>query len=147
MNNEDFEKECIESCKDIAEIIEAYANREVYRCPGCGEHIFWHDENYNEDDDEYTCPHCERAFSENQLEALYIGDYFDDVYDIEYRIDGRKEYRSVEVMVAFGGPNIYVDTARQGVFLYWGSTRTEWMLTYNACDEIDDYFEEMYRCS
>ena len=147
MTNEDFEKDCIESCKDIAEAIEAYANKEVYRCPECGGTIFWHDDEYDEDKDEYTCPHCNRAFSEDSLEALYVGDYFDEYFDVEYRIDERKRYRSVEVMVACGGPNIYVDTARKGVFLYWGFTQTKWNLTYNACDKIDDFFEEMYMCA
>ena len=146
MNQEDFEKECIQSVKDIAETIEAYANKQVYRCPECGETIFWDEAQYDEDTGEYTCPHCERAFSEDSLEALFVGDYFDDCYDIEYRIDGQRRYRSVEVMVAMGGPNIYVDTSRKGVFLYWGFTKAEWMLTYNACDMIDDYFEEMYAC-
>ena len=144
--NEAFEKECIESCKDIAETIEAYANKEVYRCPECNEKIFWNDENYDEETETYTCPHCGEKLAENTLESVYLDDYFDDYYDVEYRIDEQRRYRSVEVMVACGGPNIYVDTARKGVFLYWGFTNAHWNLTYNACDKIDDIFEELYRC-
>ena len=81
--NENFEKECIESCKDIAETIEAYANKEVYRCPECNEKIFWSDENYDEETETYTCPHCGETFAEDKLESLYLDDYFDDYNSVK----------------------------------------------------------------
>lgn len=79
---------------------------------------------------------------EDECQCLY--DYFDDVCDIEYRIDGRGKYRSVRLIIAGGGPNIYVDTNGAYVKLYWGSTCAEAPISYTTSDEIDDIFEEMY---
>ena len=81
---------------------------------------------------------------EDECQSLY--DYFDDVYDIEYRIDGRGEYRSVRLMIAGGSPNIYVDTDDAYVKLYWGSTQVSAPFSYTASDAIDDIFEEYYKC-
>ena len=79
---------------------------------------------------------------EDECQDLY--DYFDDVLDIEYRIDGRGNYKSVRLMIAGGGPNIYVDTDDAYVKLYWGSTQASSPLSYTASDAIDDIFEDMY---
>lgn len=78
----------------------------------------------------------------DECQSLY--DYFDDVCDIEYRIDGRGKYRSVRLMIACGGPNIYVDTNDAYVKLYWGSTYAKAPISYTASDEIDNIFEEIY---
>ena len=85
----------------------------------------------------------EIAARENSREALE--EYFDDVFDIEYRVDGRKEYRSVKVMITCGGPNIYVDTGDAYVRLYWGATEVEAPLSYNAAEKIDEIFEDWFR--
>lgn len=79
---------------------------------------------------------------EDECQSLY--DYFNDVYDIEYRIDGRGEYRSVKLMIGFGGPNIYVDTHDAFVKLYWGGSHAQAPISYETSDEIDNIFEEMY---
>ena len=71
-------------------------------------------------------------------------DYFDEVYDIEYRIDGKGEYKSVQLMIAYGGPNIYVDTNDNYVKLYWGSNYAKAPISYTVSDEIDNIFEEIY---
>ena len=59
---------------------------------------------------------------EDECQDLY--DYFDEVYDIEYRIDDRGEYRSVKLMIACSGPTIYVDTGDAYVKLYRGAVPT-----------------------
>lgn len=75
-----------------------------------------------------------------------IYDYFrkNEYYDVIYRIDGRGDYKSVEVMIAGGGPNIYIDTHRQAVCLYWGGDEAQYYLSKTACNAIDGYFEEEY---
>lgn len=78
----------------------------------------------------------------DECQNLY--DYFNNVYDIEYRIGGRGKYRSVKLMIAFGGPKIYVDTHGAYVKLYWGSTYVDAPISYDISDEIDDIFEEIY---
>ena len=79
---------------------------------------------------------------EDECQSLY--DYFNDVYDIEYRIDGNGNYKSVKLMIACGGPNIYVDTNDAYVKLYWGNTHVQAPISYTVSDEIDNIFEEMY---
>ena len=77
---------------------------------------------------------CETTTEPEQM-TLY--DYFEDCLDIEYRCDGRREYRSVRVMVTCGGPNIYIDTATKQVELYWWTDRASYPLAYDAVDAVD----------
>src|SRR5574344_3118081 len=90
-----------ETCKQIALEIEHYTEDGWYKCPLCGGIIEWNDEFYDSNEGTYTCPHCEETFDENELEALSIYEYFNDtdIYNIEYRINGAGEYRSVELMI------------------------------------------------
>lgn len=133
-------------CQRIAKEIESYAAGNVYRCPECGETIQWQNKQYNIDDSTYTCPCCNSEFDESDLEALSLYDYFEDVLDIEYRVGSNKELRSVSLMVACGGPNIYIDTEKKAVLLYWWTDRAEYPLSYDVCDEIDAWAEELWNC-
>lgn len=47
----------------------------------------------------------------------------------------------VRVLVAFGGPTIYIDTFDGVVRGYWGGTQS-YPLNYNVVDTINDYFED-----
>jgi len=49
-------------------------------------------------------------------------------------------------LVAFGGPNIYVDTFTGKVELYWWTERAEWNLEREAIEEIDFFGRELYDC-
>lgn len=141
MKNENYEH-----CKSIALEIERIQEMSTYTCPECGEMIHWDDNQYNADEATYTCPHCGKTFEEHLLESFSLYDYFSDVYDIEYSIGGDKEYRSVRLMVACGGPNIYIDTGRKVVSLHWWTEHEEYPLSYDACNAIDEIFEEVYNC-
>ena len=70
--------------------------------------------------------------------------WMEDVYDIRYIVDGKKKYLGVMLMVAGGGPTIWVNTWTKEVEGYWGGDRVTWSFR----DEIglDDYNEEMYNC-
>lgn len=130
-------------CKRIAEEVEAYASGSAYKCPYCGEvHLmsaYEESEHENEDGETvYTCPNCEREIEENDLEAVSLWDYFNDVYNIEYRIDQQKELRSVEIMVACGGPNIYIDTDSKSVKLYWGGEFAEYPIDYDTAAALTE---------
>jgi predicted RNA-binding Zn-ribbon protein involved in translation (DUF1610 family) len=140
-------------CKAIAEEIELYTNGSSYKCPHCEQiHSFdeyEQSEHENENGDTcYTCPNCGGDVDESELEAVSIYDYFadTDIYDIEYHIGSDKEYRSVVLMVACGGPNIYIDTATKNVELYWWTDRASYPLSLEAVNEIDNYFEELFNC-
>lgn len=143
---EKTERKNREHCKRIAEELEAYAEGTVYRCPECGEIIEWDNEQYNDEEAEYTCQCCGETFDESDLEALSVYDFIADVYDIEYRIGSDMEYRSVKIMVACGGPNIYIDTARRMVQLYWWTDYAEYPISSDAAEELDSIMEELYQC-
>lgn len=135
-----------EHCKRIAEELDEIAEGNIYRCPHCGEFIKWDDDQYNEDEARYTCPECGEEFDESDLEAVSMWDYFNDVYDIEYRVGSDKQYRSVCLMVACGGPNIYIDTAEKAVLLYWWTDRARYSLLSSTAEAIDEVFEEYFNC-
>ena len=71
-------------------------------------------------------------------------DYLNDVLDIIYYVDQKKEYLGARILVAFGGPNIWIDTQDQEVQGFWGSDVYKKPI-YNL-DHVDDYFEEIWNC-
>ena len=71
--------------------------------------------------------------------------FMEHVYDIRYIVDREKRYYSAELLVAGGGPTIWVNLQDMNVEGYWGGAR----VTEPFIDNIglDDYLEEMYACS
>lgn len=67
-------------------------------------------------------------------------EYFDDNYGIDYIWRMGVGLVGVRVLVAFGGPNIYIDTFDGVVKGYWGSTQS-YPLHDNVIDTINEYFE------
>lgn len=135
--------ENVNICKGIAEELEKYANGEYFRCPECCSVFTWDDV---EDGDEYHCPHCDEMFLEGDLEQLSVHDWLEDIFDVEYRCNSCKEYRSARVMVACGGPNIYIDTASKQVELYWWTERANYPISADAAAALDDCLEEYWSC-
>lgn len=68
-------------------------------------------------------------------------EYFDDNYGIDYIWRMSVGLIGVRVLVAFGGPTIYIDTFDGVVRGYWGGTQS-YPLNYNVVDTINDYFED-----
>lgn len=66
-------------------------------------------------------------------------EYFDDHYGVDYIWRMGVGLVGVRVLVAFGGPNIYIDTFDGVVKGYWGSTQS-YPLHYNVIDTINEYF-------
>ena len=131
-----------EHCKSIANDIDKYVDGAMYTCPDCGEVI----EMPETVGDKFKCPCCGLVEEVNEYHELSIYDYLIDTFDIEYRIGSDKELRSVCIMVACGGPNIYLDTASKNVELYWWSESAKYPLSYAAVDAINEYAEELYQC-
>ena len=69
-------------------------------------------------------------------------EYMEHVYDIRYIVDREKRYYSAELLVAGGGPTIWVNLNTMEVEGYWGSDR----VTVPFRDELDldGYCQEMY---
>lgn len=75
-----------------------------------------------------------------------IAEYFDfeTIYDIEFRIDGRFEYRSAKILLAGGDPTIYFDTADAVILGYWGNDTAKSFVKYDTRNEIDKYLAENF---
>ena len=71
-------------------------------------------------------------------------DWMEGTYDIRYLVNRRKEYLGAEILVAGGGPTIWVDTWDKEVKGYWGGDRVTVPFADNL--GLDDYCEEMYGC-
>jgi len=151
MTQEQTNEENRNHCKRIAEDLELYASGSAYKCPCCRE-VFDHDDIAESEHENaggitcYTCPHCNEEIEESDLEAVSLYDYFEDCLDIEYRCDAQREYRSVQIMVTCGGPNIFIDTATKQVELYWWGDRASYPISYDAVDAVDAWAEEYWGC-
>ena len=75
---------------------------------------------------------------------LEAGRFMEDVYDIEWITHQDHSYKAARLLVAGGGPNIWVNLQDMNVEGYWGSDR----VTEPFIDEIglDDYLEELHSC-
>lgn len=137
-------------CKMIADDIERIISGGAYKCPHCGAIIEKDEDTEHENEDGetcYICPECGKEIEDFELEEISLYDYFDDgVYNIDYIVDSNKEYQSARIMVACGGPNIYIDTDKQAVCLYWCSDCAQYYLSKTAVDAVDDFAREMYEC-
>lgn len=136
------------TCKRIAEELEAYAGGDCVKCPHCGALHYRHDFDKSENEDGetvYTCPDCgEEVDDPDDLETLYLYNYFEEnkIYNIEFRIDGSGDMRSVEIMIGCGGPNIYIDTERRAVVLRWWGSSAEFPI--ECADAVDEWAAEMW---
>ena len=68
--------------------------------------------------------------------------WMEDVYDIRYIVDREKRYLSAELLVAGGGPTVWVNLYTKEVEGYWGGDRVN--VPFVDSLELDDYCEEMY---
>ena len=71
--------------------------------------------------------------------------WMEGVYDIRYLVGSDKKYLGAMLLVAGGGPTIWVNTWTKEVEGSWWGDKC----THHFRDEVglDDYNEEMYNCS
>jgi len=75
-------------------------------------------------------------------EEVTASKWMEDVYDIRYIVDREKRYMGCELMVAGGGPTIWVNLYTKEVEGFWGRDRVTWAFQDNI--GLDDYCQEMY---
>ena len=138
----DSDRENYAYCRSVSLDLSAAIEGHLLRCPKCGADII--------DDGACCAIKCTCGFRgkpEDDFEQVTLYEYFENVFDIEYSIDGDSgDYRGVRLMIACGGPNVYVDTRRKEVFLAWGGDYADAYLPTEVCDEIDQIWEESYQC-
>jgi hypothetical protein len=79
--------------------------------------------------------------SEGEFSAF---DYLQDALDIEYIVNGKGEYLGARVLVAFGGPNIWVNTRTGTVEGHWWSDSATASFRDNL--GLDDALSELWNC-
>ena len=72
-------------------------------------------------------------------------DYLNDALDIEYIVNGMGEYIAARVLVAFGGPNIWINTRNKTVEGAWWSDSAT-VSYYNDAIGLDDALQELWEC-
>ena len=75
-------------------------------------------------------------------EGTLASRFMDHVYDIRYIVDREKRYMGAELMVAGGGPTIWVNLYTKEVEGYWGGDKVREPFADSL--GLDDYCEEMY---
>ena len=87
------------------------------------------------------CKHIADQITDGKEDAH---EWMEDVYEIEWITYGDKTYKSARLMVAGGGPSIWVNLQRNVVQGYWWGDYCE----HHFSDQIglDDYLEEIYDC-
>ena len=96
-----------------------------------------------------TCEDKLRRMCKNIAEDITAGkedahEWMEDVYDIEWITHNDHSYKAARLMVAGGGPNIWVNLQTNTVDGYWASDKCSWGFVDNI--GLDDYLEELHSC-
>ena len=87
----------------------------------------------------------QQDYVDQPRKEITASEWMEDVYDIRYIVDREKRYYSAEMLVAGGGPTIWVNLNTKEVEGYWGSDRVTEPFIDNL--DLDSYCEEMYASS
>ena len=93
----------------------------------------------------YIMPDGEEIL-EDDVEPASLFDYFNDFLDIGYVVDREKQFKGARIMVTCGGPNIFIDSYRGIVELFWWTEHASAEIPVDLCDEINDIFRDYYYC-
>ena len=85
---------------------------------------------------------AKEEFGKLEKRTETAADWMEGTSNIRYLVDREKRYLGAEIMVAGGGPTIWVDTWDQEVKGYWGGDRVTVPFADNL--NLNDYCEEMY---
>ena len=73
-----------------------------------------------------------------------VSQWMENVYNIEWITHQDHSYKAARLLVAGGGPNIWVNLMTNTVDGYWGSDKFSWGFADNI--GLDEYLEEMHGC-
>jgi hypothetical protein len=78
-------------------------------------------------------------------EDASVASWMEDVYDIEWITHRDKTYKAARLLVAGGGPNIWVNLQTNTVDGYWGCDKVNHGFVDNI--GLDEYLEELHACA
>ena len=84
------------------------------------------------------------GIDEDNGEELYAFDYLQDVLDIMYVVNSNKEYQGALIQLAWGGPNVWLDTMDRTLIVSWGSDRVRRPVPLAFCDYLDETLAELF---
>ena len=87
----------------------------------------------------------QQDYIDQPRKEITASEWMEDVYDIRYIVDREKRYLGAELMVAGGGPTVWVNLYTGYVEGYWGGDKVEQPFADNL--GLNDYCEEMYACA
>lgn len=76
-------------------------------------------------------------------EEFTAWDYLDDVLDITYRVRRNRELIGAELLLTYGGPNIYLDTGSMSLRGYWWGNSAELFLDLDHAPNIEELNEAL----
>ena len=89
---------------------------------------------------------CKRIADDiSDNDGTTASEWMEGVYDIRYIVDREKRYFSAELMVAGGGPTVWVNLNTMEVEGYWWGDKVQEPFIDNL--GLDDYCEDMYASS
>jgi hypothetical protein len=71
-----------------------------------------------------------------------VHEWMEDVYNIEWITNQDHSYKAARLLVAGGGPNIWVNLQTNTVDGYWGADKRSWGFVDNI--GLDDYLQEIH---
>lgn len=72
-------------------------------------------------------------------------DYLEDALDIQYIVNGDKQFLGARILVAFGGPNIWINTQTKTVEGYWWG-ESKFASYHNDEMDVEGAVEELWNC-
>ena len=93
-------------------------------------------------EDEYVTDNIGEADDIDDPEQMSVMDYVNDnsLGDVRFEVDGKMECCGGKVLLAFGGPNVWLhDDEIRG---YWGGDTATWSLCSDARDALMEFFQE-----
>ncbi len=88
------------------------------------------------------CEPCESCGEHMETSGF---DYIEDVLDFNYVLQADRTYKGTRLLVAYGGPNIWVDTSTNTVTGGWWGDSYSATYSRDAMD-IDGACEELFGC-
>tara|TARA_R110000851_G_scaffold132490_1_gene266916 strand:+ start:267 stop:602 length:336 start_codon:yes stop_codon:yes gene_type:complete len=87
----------------------------------------------------------QHGYASDEGEDVNGYDYLSDAFDIEYIVSSKKQFLGARVCVAFGGPNIWINTKTQTVEGYWWG-ETEFASYSHDSMDIESVLGELWEC-
>ena len=92
--------------------------------------------------DDISNPKISKDDGKEAIELQTAHEWMEDVYDIEWITHQNHSYKAARLLVAGGGPNIWVNLQTNSVDGYWASDKFSWGFVDNI--GLDEYLQEKH---